>query len=119
MSELLDTVLLLGLFVAALRLMLFPAERLLRYLTLLVLAGLAALLVTLNWEANPQAAPGRVQGLLVLAAALLPALLGVHLPRRWVDWGDGGASGPVDWTRHQLSCPAQGRAAAPGFRACG
>lgn len=119
MSELLDTVLLLGLFVAALRLMLFPAERLLRYLTLLVLAGLAALLVTLNWEANPQAAPGRVQGLLVLAAALLPALLGVHLPRRWVDWGvrRGVRPGGLDPSPAELSRPGPGRRTwIPGLR---
>lgn len=78
-----DLALLLGLFAVSLRLMLLPTERTLRLLIFLVMLALVTLVVTSNWQVAAEHAQSRVQGMLVLLAALLPGLLGVRLPSRW------------------------------------
>lgn len=84
MTDLLNGVLLLGLFAAGLRLMMFPSERTLRWLILAVLAGLLALVAAVNWAVDAEQTPGRLQAALVLLTVMLPGLLGVQV--RQTDW---------------------------------
>ncbi|GHG05597.1 serine/threonine protein kinase [Deinococcus piscis] len=84
MTELLNGVLLLGLFAAGLRLMLLPAEKTLRGLILLLMLGLLALVAAVNWQVDAEQALGRVQAALILLAVALPGLLGLRI--RQTDW---------------------------------
>ena len=81
--NLVDFLLLLGLFLVTIRVMMYPAEFTLRLLTLGGVLLLAAMVAVSNWQADAALAPGRAQGVLVLLAAMLPELLGLRLPEAW------------------------------------
>ncbi|MDO4263112.1 MAG: protein kinase [Deinococcus sp.] len=95
MTDLLTGVLVLALFAAGLRLMLFPSAQTLRWLILLFVVGLLALVVTANWQVDAERSPGRLQAVLVLLAVMLPGLLGLRRGRgEWLQQLVRGADGP-------------------------